>query len=350
MSSYATEQDFLDLFGDKEAAELCDKSGVVTSSIMADSVCNAMSAIDENNIVWSPEDLTTWQETANITFASADDFWLNNVPMQRVNSSASGVVYHRAKQAATGNNTLVPPNKKFYFSAFFKPGECTKLGFFAGTDIGGTNLRMTFDADTLTAQVWEGSFNGYEEIRDGVYRVSGHFTQGATKANGIYMVAIGDAKSPTEEVPIGYGAWIGGVQFTQSNELKDYKPLTPCDISSYTTDQVAAGVAAASRLRRSIADASDMINSYLAGKYPLPITVSVPLLTRSACDIARYYLYDDRAPDTVAEKYKQQERWLKEIASGRATLGLDTEPDESSDSVQVAAADSVLRFSDLSGY
>lgn len=70
-----------------------------------------------------------------------------------------------------------------------------------------------------------------------------------------------------------------------------------------------------------LTDADAKINSYLATRYSVPVTGS-ELLKLVACDLVRYNLYDSDAPETVETRYKQQISWLKDIAAGRATLGV----------------------------
>ena len=48
--------------------------------------------------------------------------------------------------------------------------------------------------------------------------------------------------------------------------------------------------------------------------------VAPPLLTRLVCDIARYYLYDDKCTDEVLKRYEQAKQELLHISQGKATL------------------------------
>lgn len=91
-------------------------------------------------------------------------------------------------------------------------------------------------------------------------------------------------------------------------------------------------------VERALADAQAMVDSYVGRIYRLPLagcvkpaptegnlaaTVKVPhpLLTRLVCDVARYYLYDNLAPEhEVAGRFKAAERQLVAIGEGRAGL------------------------------
>ena len=91
------------------------------------------------------------------------------------------------------------------------------------------------------------------------------------------------------------------------------------------------------RAQRKLEDAHALVNSYVGMAYRLPLagcakpapqpgnpqaveTVAPPLLTRLVCDIARYYLYDDKCTDEVLKRYEQAKQELLHISQGKATL------------------------------
>lgn len=77
---------------------------------------------------------------------------------------------------------------------------------------------------------------------------------------------------------------------------------------------------------KAISDATSEINMYLEGRNLLPVTTVPPVLVRIACDIARYYLYQN--PDESVEKrYFARKADLLKVADGRLSLGLDAEGD-----------------------
>lgn len=83
------------------------------------------------------------------------------------------------------------------------------------------------------------------------------------------------------------------------------------------------GAIDATVLARALEAADGEIDSYLASRYSLPL-VSVPVILRDcAVDIARYRLHDRGVPDRVKEAYKDRIAWLRDVASGKASLGLD---------------------------
>lgn len=89
------------------------------------------------------------------------------------------------------------------------------------------------------------------------------------------------------------------------------------------TDRANLGVIDDTTLNSSLADADAEINTYLVGRYTLPLTSVSPILTRFAADIARYQLYDTRASDQVLQRYKDAIAFFKQIATGNASLGMD---------------------------
>jgi phage gp36-like protein len=89
------------------------------------------------------------------------------------------------------------------------------------------------------------------------------------------------------------------------------------------TDRNNLGVIDDAVLNSSIADADAEVNTYLAGRYALPLTTTLPILTRFAADIARYQLYGTRASEQVLQRYKDAIAFFKSVANGTASLGLD---------------------------
>jgi phage gp36-like protein len=92
--------------------------------------------------------------------------------------------------------------------------------------------------------------------------------------------------------------------------------------------------------------ADSEINSYIAQRYSLPFA-SVPTRLRDiACDIARYYLFDARAPQIVQDRYKNAVAWLKDVAGGRALVGVDASsnliPNASGAAVSIQASTPVF--------
>lgn len=69
------------------------------------------------------------------------------------------------------------------------------------------------------------------------------------------------------------------------------------------------------------------IDSYLAGRYKLPLNPAPKNLTRIACDIARYHLTGNERLETEAirNRYNDAVRFLELAAAGKITLGTTTQ-------------------------
>ncbi len=90
------------------------------------------------------------------------------------------------------------------------------------------------------------------------------------------------------------------------------------------TDRANSGSIDVAVLSRALEDADAEINGYLATKYALPLNSAPLVLTRIAADIARYFLYDDRATDQVTQRYKDAVKFLQNVAGGQVTIGVDS--------------------------
>ena len=76
---------------------------------------------------------------------------------------------------------------------------------------------------------------------------------------------------------------------------------------------------------KALADADAEIDSYLAARYTLPLVTVPEVVARLAADMARFYIYDDRATEQVSKRYDNAVKLLKSIASGAVTLGVDSQ-------------------------
>jgi phage gp36-like protein len=76
-------------------------------------------------------------------------------------------------------------------------------------------------------------------------------------------------------------------------------------------------------LNQALLDTDAEIDSYLMGRYKLPLASTPKVLISVACDIARYRLYDDRATDQVSKRYDDAVKLLTKIAKGEISLGID---------------------------
>lgn len=82
------------------------------------------------------------------------------------------------------------------------------------------------------------------------------------------------------------------------------------------------GEADAPAITAALARADALIDSYLGALYAVPVASPPPILAATACDLARYWLYDDAAPERVRQGYEDAVAWLKAVAAGEVALGL----------------------------
>jgi phage gp36-like protein len=94
------------------------------------------------------------------------------------------------------------------------------------------------------------------------------------------------------------------------------------DLSGFLPDEQAAAAAALAKVERALGDAEQTIDTYLGGRYQLPLSQTPDVLERIACQIARFVLFDDAAPDQVKALYQDSIRFLEHVAAGKVQLGL----------------------------
>lgn len=90
------------------------------------------------------------------------------------------------------------------------------------------------------------------------------------------------------------------------------------------TDRDNTGLINVTVLNQALSDAQAVIDGYLRTSYSLPLPSTPSELVRVCCDFARFFLYDDRVTLAVQNRRDEALTWLRDVASGRTTLGLDT--------------------------
>lgn len=88
----------------------------------------------------------------------------------------------------------------------------------------------------------------------------------------------------------------------------------------------AAGAIDDAVLVGAMTDADMESDASIGARYTLPLTEVPPVVTRIACDLARYFLFDKAAPEEVRNRAKDARDLLRRIAKGEVSLGLDTAP------------------------
>jgi phage gp36-like protein len=106
----------------------------------------------------------------------------------------------------------------------------------------------------------------------------------------------------------------------------------------------------AGRVDTAIAYADNEINSYLAGRYTLPLASVPPVLADKAADIARYQLDSINPRDDVIERNAAAIRWLKLVADGKVELGLAGNGEEVPSNSYGVAFSATASLFELEGY
>lgn len=123
---------------------------------------------------------------------------------------------------------------------------------------------------------------------------------------------------------------MSGIPYAVSGDM--IRRFGEAELIELTDRDGSAGAIVRDVLDSALKDAMGDIDGYLGGRYRTPIFPAPPMLTRLACDLARYYLYDNRLDDShpAARRYQAAVRLLEQLAAGRVPLGVtryNLEPD-----------------------
>ena len=94
------------------------------------------------------------------------------------------------------------------------------------------------------------------------------------------------------------------------------------------TDRDNLGYIDAELLAGRLNKASAEIDTYLVGRYVVPLSVVSPLIVTYTCDIARYRLSGGQVTEveSVRNRYKDAIRFLEAVRDGKTDLGVDVPP------------------------
>lgn len=106
-----------------------------------------------------------------------------------------------------------------------------------------------------------------------------------------------------------------------------------------------------SALTPHIVSASGLIDTYITGRYRLPLS-PVPEIVKDCCArIAYYYLCGERYTDAVRKSYEDAVAMLRDISNGRAHLdAAGIEPASQSAEARVEAPDRTFSRQSLKGF
>lgn len=100
-----------------------------------------------------------------------------------------------------------------------------------------------------------------------------------------------------------------------------------------------------------IADVSSEIDGYLGSKYSVPLDDVPQAVTAIACDMVRYKLFDDRAPEEIRKRYEDATSKLTKYAKGVMVLsGVTPATDNPSGGVDYYAEERIFTRDTFCGY
>jgi phage gp36-like protein len=127
------------------------------------------------------------------------------------------------------------------------------------------------------------------------------------------------------------------------NEVAQLAPATPGPVDTV-------------RVQRACNDAGDMVDGYLRPRHTLPLSAVPTILVKLSAAIARFELHlgGDRQPtDQVRQDRDQAIAFLKDVAGGKADLGITStgaEPAEDATAVRFKAGTPGIANEDLGAY
>lgn len=95
------------------------------------------------------------------------------------------------------------------------------------------------------------------------------------------------------------------------------------DLSAWTAAEQAAATTALGLVNQALADADNTVDGYIAVRHAVPLASPPPVVKRLVCDLARYFLYDDQATETIQKRYDIAERFFRDVGAGKVSLGAD---------------------------
>lgn len=95
------------------------------------------------------------------------------------------------------------------------------------------------------------------------------------------------------------------------------------DLSGYTAAEQNAVASSLAIVAQSLADADSTIDGYLAGRNAVPLATPPLIIKRLACDLARFFIYDDQVTETIQKRYDAAIAFFRDVAAGRVSIGVD---------------------------
>ncbi|MCG6552499.1 MAG: DUF1320 domain-containing protein [Candidatus Magnetominusculus sp. LBB02] len=110
------------------------------------------------------------------------------------------------------------------------------------------------------------------------------------------------------------------------------------------TDDSGSGVVDTARINEVIGMAAALVDSYIGGRYKVPLSAPIPEVVKAASVSIAVYLLNMRSSFEISDKrvkaYEQAISLLKDIARGTATLGIEETTQERDNAASNKAANS----------
>lgn len=81
-------------------------------------------------------------------------------------------------------------------------------------------------------------------------------------------------------------------------------------------DRTGSGVIDGTVVAKALADAGELVDSYLGAVVAVPLATVPPAVARHTTVIALYLLHGQAVPDKIATDYQTSLRWLEKVAAG----------------------------------
>ena len=319
--------------GAAAGASLAAALTLIPGAVTAGGVANAPGATVTVSTSIAPGAATGTAAAVGVVFASTSSL-IPGAASAGAAGSASGAIFTAAVSLLPGVATgaAAASGQALSLSASMLPGAATAGGVGAAPGaIISTSASVVAGAASGGASVPARTWQAFLSLIPGA--ASGEsagsqpgFAPGAEFAAFLALI-VGDASGVVvDDYPMKYATLADMVtRFGQTElaQLTDTVNLPPSSIDT-------------TRVQIAINDAQMEIDSAVGRIYRLPLSgcirppvppgteptaVAPPQLTRLACDIARFFLYDDLAPENeVVRRYKQAKATLEDIANGDLQL------------------------------
>lgn len=106
-------------------------------------------------------------------------------------------------------------------------------------------------------------------------------------------------------------------------------------------------------INTALTDAEELVNSYVAVKYALPLSIVPASLKRICCELAHYFLYKEVIPDELEKTYEKNLAFLKDIARGVVILECSQSgqtPEQADEVIFSGSADRLFSQKQLKGF